>query len=256
MGNKITLGKPPQRIISLVPSQTELLYDLGLGERVVGITKFCIHPENWLKEKAIVGGTKNFRFDAIDELQPDLIIGNKEENYQEGIQRLAEKYPVWMSDIFTLEDSLDMIRNIGHLTDTDNQSKTIVERIENGFRILKDFENKSVAYFIWKEPYMIAAKSTFIDDMLTKLGLVNAFPHHSRYVEISIGEIEEVRPDFIFLSSEPFPFKAKNCEYFRNLLPESIVKVVDGEKFSWYGSRLIKAKDYFNRLYEEINCNN
>jgi ABC-type Fe3+-hydroxamate transport system substrate-binding protein len=102
MGHTISLAQSPQRIVSLVPSQTELLYDLGLDEETVGITKFCIHPEEWFRTKTRIGGTKQFHFDKIDALKPDLILGNKEENEELQIRRLQESYPVWMSDIHNL----------------------------------------------------------------------------------------------------------------------------------------------------------
>ena len=113
MNRTIRLGATPRRIVSLVPSQTELLYDLGLEERVVGITKFCIHPKEWYRSKVRIGGTKNVNFDKVKTLRPDLIIGNKEENFKEDIEALEEIAPVWMSDIFTLDDSLEMINQLG-----------------------------------------------------------------------------------------------------------------------------------------------
>jgi len=113
MGRKVVVPERVRRIVSLVPSQTELLYDLGLSAEVVGRTSFCIHPREKVDGARVVGGTKRFRFDVIDELHPDLIIGNKEENYVEGIERLAESHAVWMSDIETLDEALDMIRTVG-----------------------------------------------------------------------------------------------------------------------------------------------
>ena len=254
MNRSVSMSDNPQRIISLVPSQTELLYDLGLGNRVVGVTKFCIHPKSWKKEKTIIGGTKNFRFDVIDSLKPDLIIGNKEENFEEGITKLSEKYPVWMSDIFTLEDSLEMMKSIGEITNSEIKSKEIITSIQSNFKDVEKFKNKSVAYFIWKDPYMIVGSNTFIDDILCTLGLKNIFAHKARYTEVSLDEITNIKPDYIFLSSEPFPFKEKNCEEFRNLVPQCTVKVVDGEMFSWYGSRLIQSPAYFKSLIDEIEC--
>ena len=165
MSRSVLLSENPQRIVSLVPSQTELLYDLGLGDRVVGVTKFCIHPENWRKEKTIIGGTKNLRFDVIDSLNPDLIIGNKEENYEEGINKLAEKYPVWMSDIFTLEDSFQMMESIGEITSSNQKSADLIQVVKTNFNSLSNFENKSVAYFIWKDPYMVVGSDNFINNM-------------------------------------------------------------------------------------------
>ena len=123
MHRKIHLPRfPLRRIISLVPSQTELLYDLGLEEEVVGITKFCVHPPEWFQSKARVGGTKTIHFEKIKALQPDLIIGNKEENEREQIEALAECFPVWMSDIATLEDALDMMLRVGALVDRPEQA--------------------------------------------------------------------------------------------------------------------------------------
>ena len=113
LGRKLILEKIPQRIISLVPSQTELLFDLGLEEEVVGITKFCIHPDSWFHSKTRIGGTKQFDFEKIKSLQPDLIIGNKEENDKEQIEELMKNFTVWMSDIKTLADACKMICEIG-----------------------------------------------------------------------------------------------------------------------------------------------
>src|SRR6185437_6810940 len=115
MGNKVVLNYPPRRIISLVPSQTELLYDLGLDGTVVGITKFCVHPNEWFRNKKRVGGTKTLHLNIIEELQPDLIIANKEENTREQIETLSTAYPVWVSNIQTISDGLDMIRKVGEL---------------------------------------------------------------------------------------------------------------------------------------------
>jgi ABC-type Fe3+-hydroxamate transport system substrate-binding protein len=130
LGSELIIPTNPSRIVSLVPSQTELLFDLGLGDRIVGVTKFCIHPEE-AKAKPIVGGTKNFKFDVIEQLRPDLIIGNKEENYEEGIALLREGYPVWMSDIASLEDALAMIKSIGEITSTQAKSGIIIQSILN-----------------------------------------------------------------------------------------------------------------------------
>ena len=116
LGRTVDLPNPPQRIISLVPSQTELLYSLGLGEAVVGITRFCTHPETWFRQKARIGGTKAIDPARVDALRPDLIIANKEENEKPQVEALATRYPVWTSDIKTLDDALDMIRSIGAIT--------------------------------------------------------------------------------------------------------------------------------------------
>jgi len=252
INREVTLGFKPQRIISLVPSQTELLYDLGLEKEVVGITKFCIHPTDWRQRKTIIGGTKNFRFDVIDSLKPDLIIGNKEENYKEGIEKLATRYPVWISDILTLEDALDMIACVGNITHKQKKADDFISQIKTHFTQLPSFENKKAAYFIWKDPYMVVGQSTFINDILSRLNIINIFENKSRYFEVSIEEIKKLNVDYIFLSSEPFPFKEKNCLEFRNLLIGKSVEIVDGEMFSWYGTRLLHSLTYFKELYAKI----
>jgi ABC-type Fe3+-hydroxamate transport system substrate-binding protein len=238
----------PQRIISLVPSQTELLADLGLGDRVVGITKFCIHPEEWRKTKAIVGGTKNFDFDMIRSLNPDLIIGNKEENYQEGIEELQKHFPVWMSDIVTIDDACQMILSIGDITDASEKASALIERIKNEFKSVVRLEPQSTLYLIWKNPWMGAASGTFIDEMLKLSGLRNCLKSKTRYPELTSDEIGQLNPELILLSSEPYPFKEKHMEELQMLCPTSKILLVDGEMFSWYGSRLLKFPTYLEDL--------
>lgn len=246
MGNVLSLELPLKRIISLVPSQTELLYDLGLDEEVVGITKFCVHPPHWLKEKSIVGGTKKFHFDSIDRLQPDLIIGNKEENYREGIELLQKKYPVWMSDIVTLDDALSMISSVSEIAGKQNLGSALVGQIGKLFKEIKPI-NTSVLYLIWRKPWMGVGKDTFINSMLDVLGLDNTL-RSERYPELSEEEIEELNPEIILLSSEPFPFREGHREELKRLVPKAKIVLVDGEMFSWYGSRLLMASDYFKNL--------
>ena len=250
LGNSIQMSRTPKRIISLVPSQTELLYDLGLGEKVVGITKFCIHPNEWFKNKVRVGGTKNVALEKVKELQPDLIIGNKEENDKTNIQQLSSIAPVWMSDIHTLQDSYSMIFELGELLNVVERANKIITKIKEAFSDLKKEKqptNKSVLYLIWKDPYMGVGANTFIHDILThQLGFKNFLSPQKRYPIIEIDKIKS--PDFIFLSSEPYPFKEKHVQFLKKQFPESSIKLVDGEYFSWYGSRLIHAPTYFSTL--------
>lgn len=251
MGESVIVPRVPKKIISLVPSQTELLSDLLLDQEVTGITKFCIHPDAWLKTKTIIGGTKNFRFDRIDALQPDLIIGNKEENYQEGILILKEKYPVWMSDIITFDDALTMITSIGDITNRSSYSTKITNQIQESFTTLKKFNPQSVLYLIWKKPWMAAGKDTFINTLLEKIGLTNGLKAHERYPELTDEQIGVLKPDLIFLSSEPYPFREQHIEELKRISPSSTIVLVDGEMFSWYGSRLIKAPAYFNSIINQ-----
>jgi len=247
LGQSIHLHGPPGRIISLVPSQTELLFDLGLDKEVVGITKFCVHPPAWFQTKTNVGGTKNFSPDRIDALLPDLIIGNKEENDKAGIEKLQSKYPVWMSDIITLEHALNMIQDLGVITQKESRAQKINERIREAFERLTIKSPKRVLYLIWKDPWMGAGKNTFIHSMLGQIGLVNCLQEDS-YPQLTDRAIRELSPDLVLLSSEPYPFKQKHVGLLQKLIPKSKIALVDGEMFSWYGSRLIQAPAYFNRL--------
>ena len=253
MGRKVELPDRPLRIVSLVPSQTELLHYLGCAERVVGITRFCIHPKEWLQQKVLMGGTKQFKFKEIDELEPDLIIGNKEENYEEGIAQLAATYPVWMSDIVNLNDALEMIVEVGKLVNEEEKAKSLVEKISSGFvKMPKSIEPIKAAYLIWRKPWMAAAKGTFIDDMLQKAGFSNVFSQESRYPEFSLEQLAEKEPQVVLLSSEPYPFKERHIAEIQAVLPNAKVLLVNGELFSWYGSRLLLAPPYFAQLKENL----
>ncbi|MER2996383.1 ABC transporter substrate-binding protein [Pontibacter populi] len=253
MGRQVTLPTLPQRIVSLVPSQTELLFDLGLGDRIVGVTKFCIHPKAQVKTKTIVGGTKNFKFDVIDQLQPDLIIGNKEENYKEGIEQLQSKYPVWMSDIYTFEDSLEMMLQLGNLTGTETKATELAQTIASGFEKLQPgTPTIKTAYFIWRGPYMAVGGNNFINHILQRCGFENVFSELERYPEITSDQLQQARPQLILLSSEPYPFKEKHIAEFQAICPQAKIKVVDGEMFSWYGSRLAMAPAYLQRVIDEV----
>ncbi len=242
----------PQRIVSLVPSQTELLFDLGLGERVVGVTKFCIHPAGAVSGVTKVGGTKQFRFDVIDQLRPDLVLGNKEENYREGIERLAAQYPVWISDIYTLADALSMIRKVGALTGASAKAASLAEIIDNGFAGMAPAPPVRVAYFIWRNPWMVAGSHNFIDALLKHCGLVNVFGHLPRYPAVTEVQIQEAQPDCLLLSSEPYPFAEKHRAELQQVCPGAKVLLVDGEMFSWYGSRLVQSPAYLTPLLRQI----
>lgn len=247
MGNEVKFSYPPQRIISLVPSQTELLYDLGLDQEVVGITKFCERPAAWYNTKSKVGGTKKLRLDVIDSLQPDLIIGNKEENDKDDIEMLQQKYPVWMSDIVTLNDALWMINALGDLTDKVDKSKTLAAQITSSFAQIKKRKAR-VLYLIWRNPWMGAGSGSFIHSMMEQMGLTNVLEKLARYPELTTTQIQALRPDHVFLSSEPYPFHEKHLKELKMILPKAQMILVDGQFFSWYGSRLVKAPDYFNSL--------
>lgn len=241
MDRVVWVPEQPQRIISLVPSQTELLYDLGLGDEVVGQTLFCIHPEAMHRSKPRVGGTKNLKMDVIASLKPDLIIGNKEENEQHQMMELMNHYPVWMSDIKNLAEAKHMILEIGKLVHKVPKSQDILDEIEVALTQVRSDEKTRTLYLIWKGPWMAAGADTFINDLLKWRGMQNVVT--GRYPELTEDSIAQLNPERILLSSEPFPFKEKHIEMLRAVCPNADIRLTDGELFSWYGSRLRKVAD-------------
>jgi ABC-type Fe3+-hydroxamate transport system substrate-binding protein len=256
MGREVIIPSYPERIISLVPSQTETLYHLGLGARVVGRTKFCIHPGEARLSAKVIGGTKYVHYDKIDKLRPDLIIGNKEENTREIVEALEGKYPVWMSDISSFEDALTMISLLGVITGVPDSSHQLVSEISRSITLMEGprigVRPLRVLYLIWYAPWMGAAKGTFIDHMITLGGWENCLKDQDRYPELTIEAIKAYHPDVVFFSSEPFPFKDKHVAELKNELKEAKMMFVDGEMFSWYGSRLLKGLAYLVRLKQDL----
>lgn len=256
-GNIISLTAAPKRIVTLVPSQTELLADLGLDNEVVGITKFCVHPNEWFRNKTRIGGTKDVKTDRVAALSPDLIIANKEENVKEQVEALQKIAPVWTSDIETLEQAYEMIKQIGAITQKEKEAAAIIEQTEKGFAALqqqiKTTGAKSCVYLIWKDPYMTIGADTFIHDILTRCGLHNLFTASKRYPETTIEAIQSLSPELLLLSSEPYPFAEKHIETLQKVLPDTRIELVDGEMFSWYGSRLMQAPAYLCGLLKRIN---
>ena len=252
-GRKILINERPRRIISLVPSQTELLADLGLIDEVAGITKFCVHPAEWFRTKTRVGGTKDIKKDIIDQLQPDLIIANKEENEKIQIEELEKEFSVWISDVKDLNDAVQMILKIGEITGKTISAKELALRIQDNFNQLQTPNLKPrTCYLIWRDPYISVGADTFIHDMLDRCGFENIFQNKTRYPETTVEEIKNAGCELLLLSSEPYPFKQKHIDELKKHLPGCKIILVDGEMFSWYGSRLLKAPMYFNELLKMI----
>ncbi|WP_299437949.1 ABC transporter substrate-binding protein [uncultured Aquimarina sp.] len=254
LGRTIKVPQTPTRIISLVPSQTELLVTLGLSDEIVGVTKFCVHPNSIRKEKKVIGGTKNIHLDKIRELNPDIILCNKEENTKEIVEVLEKEYPVHVSDVSTIEESLELIHQYGEIFTKTNQANTLISEIRSELKSFLDFvknkQQKKVAYFIWREPWMVAGKGTFIHHLLEINGFINKYGNKERYPEIPKEKLTNLEDlDLILLSSEPFPFSEDHKSEMAKIVPGSKVILVDGEYFSWYGSRLVGAFSYFRTLH-------
>lgn len=241
------------RIISLVPSITELLFDLGLGKDIVGRTKFCIHPKDKVSSIPQIGGTKNVRVDKVLALDPTHIIANKEENTKDQIQQLQAHCNVLVTKISDYPQALAAIHEIGIFTDSQSPTNLMVAKIEEAFSTLHPVNSRlSVCYLIWRRPYMTIGADTFIHDMLYRCGLHNIYGDYTRYPEVAIDDLIMRQPDLMFLSSEPYPFKNQHIAELQNVLPDTKILLVDGEYFSWYGSRMIPAVGYFSNLISSL----
>lgn len=257
LGRLLQFSKIPTRIVSLVPSQTELLVDLGLRNSIVGLTKFCVHPNGLIKEKTVIGGTKHVHVNRIKALQPDIILCNKEENTEAIVKDMEAIAPVHVSDIKTIDDTLSLIKMYGAMFQIQGKADDLVSQIQqkhDDFLKTLDSDSKApckkVAYFIWKDPWMVVGKDTFIDYLLSECDFENIFKSkNGRYPEVGLNQLEDI--DYVFLSSEPFPFADKHIKEIAQYTRAKIM-LVDGEYFSWYGSRLLGAFDYFKKLRQQL----
>lgn len=235
---------PVPRIVSLVPSLSELLYDLGLEAEVVGITKFCVRPQHWRRAKTIVGGTKAIKADRILTLQPHWVLANREENVREQIEALSRHVPVLLTDVVTVDDALEVITTVAEITGRQQQGRELCHTIRQQMLRLAGLPLRSAAYLIWHRPTMAAGGDTFIHNMLQQAGFVNVFSSRPRYPECSEADLRHANPDWLLLASEPFPFSEKHLPFYRAILPQAKWLFVDGQMFSWYGSRMQHFADY------------
>lgn len=257
LNRSLEISKYPQRIISLVPSLTELLHDLGLEKRIVGITDFCVHPYHYQSVKTKVGGTKKVKYELINQLQPDFILCSKEENTLEMVSELEKIAPVYVSDVNSFQEALDLILKLGELLGKRIESEKLVRKIELKHKdlqhLIQDKRFVKTAYFIWKNPWMVAGNHTFINDMLRINKLENVFAVKDRYPEISVKHLKlQGNPELLLFSSEPYHFTEEDAYEVLRENEKVLTVFVDGQYFSWYGSRLLKAFDYFKQLQSKI----
>jgi ABC-type Fe3+-hydroxamate transport system substrate-binding protein len=247
-GHTLRLTKPPQRIVSLVPSLTELLAALGLDRQVVGLTRFCVRPSGWKHRKTIVGGTKQLNLERLLQLAPDLVLANWEENTRQMVEALEPHVPVFVTHVRTLDEALRMIRQIGCLTATEAIAEQLAATIEERFALLPSFPPVRTLYLIWRNPYMSIGSDTFIHDILSRGGFINVCAAQTRYPVLSEEVIQALQPEVVLLSSEPYPFKETHIEALRPLCPKATFLLVDGQLFSWYGARLLETPAYLQQL--------
>lgn len=251
--SRLKLSKPAVRIVSLVPSLTETLAYLGLEKETVGITKFCVHPAAWFESKQRIGGTKHVAIEKVKALRPDLLIASKEENLREQVEAIAQFCPVLLTDIVTIQDAIDSMISIGKHTGKAIEAEQLGHEIQLRFSSLHITERKKAVYLIWRKPWMLAGGDTFIHQMMDAAGYDNVFGEHPRYPETSLEALAHMDIDCILLSSEPYPFTHKHVAEVSAAIPQAEVRLVDGEMFSWYGSRMLQAAPYFRTLHSVIH---
>jgi ABC-type Fe3+-hydroxamate transport system substrate-binding protein len=247
-GNQITTEHGFKRIISLVPSITELLFYLEKEKEIVGITDFCIHPKTKISPVQKVGGTKTLDLKKIKQLNPDLIIASKEENTKKQIEELQEDFPVYISAVKSLEGAYSLINDIGELVDQPEAVLSLISEIKNSFSGLSFEKTISVVYLIWENPYMVVGGNTFINEMLKVAGFENVFSQMENYPKVTAKQLQECGAEFFFLSSEPYHFGTEHINHFRALCSCTKVLLVNGEMFGWYGNHMVKAVPYMKNL--------
>ncbi len=274
LGRAVTLAATPQRVISLCPSQTETLFALGLADQIVGLTRYCVHPSaaetpppnpleffpsplrggagEGVESKTKIGGTKQLDLSAIERLAPDLIIAEKEENRREDVERLAERWPVFVTDVGDFESALKMIETLGRLCDRAQPAQALARQIAVRWKRLQPVEQQpGVLYLIWRKPFMAAGAETYIDSVLSRCGMHNVVST-SRYPELNARDLQDLKPELVLLSSEPYPFHGEHLVELQAFLPQARIELVDGEMFSWYGVRMLRAADYLQEFIERL----
>ena len=244
------------RIVSLCPSLTELVFDLGRGEELVGRTKFCVHPADRVGHIESVGGTKNPKIARIAELAPDLVLLNEEENRREDAEALgAAGLRLHVSFPRDADETAQMVRDIGGTLGSLGAAERIAADIERRAARVRAAASSAApvryAYLIWRNPWMVAGGDTFVTAMLGLPGGVNVFgDHHERYPTVTAEELATADPDVVFLSSEPFPFKEKHADELVTAtgLSRERMQLVDGEYLTWHGSRTPDGIDYAERV--------
>lgn len=229
-----------RRVVSLVPSLTELLAALGLDDEVVGLTRFCVRPDGWTARKTVVGGTKTVNVARVRGLAPDLVVANREENERADVEAIVAFAPVLVTHIATRADALAAIREIGRAVGRTARADALADEIEAAFGALPAFAPLRAAYLIWRDPWMTVGADTFIHDVMAAAGLVNVFAERTRYPAVSAGDVRASAPDVVLLSSEPYPFAERHVAEAEAAFGAPAV-LADGEAFSWYGARMREA---------------
>ena len=254
LGKTIFINKIPKRIVSLCPSITETLCELGLSDKIIACTDYCIHPIDKVKNINKIGGPKNFSEEKILKLSPDIIFAVKEENDANKIINISKKITTYVFDINSIKEGIELIKALGNIFEIQNIANVFIEKILEGYKNLpKVNSNIQSLYLVWKNPYIAVGGGSFIDSVLNKLNLRNCLRNsEKKYPKINLNNFEN-NFDLIILPSEPYRFSNKDIDELENVFPEKVIIKVDGEMFSWYGTHQLKAISYFNKFVEKLN---
>lgn len=248
-GFPLGLHAVPERLVSLVPSLTETLVDLGGEDRIVGVTKFCVHPDHLRRERTRIGGTKGIHVGAVLDLKPDLVIANLEENDAQDVMALEiAGVPCWVCDVRSVERAFRLLSEMGRLIGEEARGVEMESRVraaweETRQQILPGGHRRS-AYAVWRDPWMWAGADAYIQDVMRWWGW-SPWPEVDRYPEMKMHALVEAEIEEVLLPSEPFPFKEEHRAECAGLS----TRLVDGEMFSWYGSRMLKVPEYFRQQW-------
>jgi ABC-type Fe3+-hydroxamate transport system substrate-binding protein len=257
LGRVVEVPTPPQRIVSLVPSLTETLFFWGLGQRVVGVTHFCVEPRDGVRHKARVGGTKNIDLPKLFALNPDLVIASAEENDRQQVEAImAAGVPVFVTLPRSVEEAVEMLWTLGEVAGAREAARALVEECRAALKEVRARRRgRSVPLFcpIWREPWMTVGPGTYMHDLLEECGGQNIFGHRQgRYFAVSLEEVAARDPALVLLPSEPYRFRRRHIEELAQAGVRAAVEgrayLVDGRLLCWYGPRLPQALHEMSRL--------
>jgi ABC-type Fe3+-hydroxamate transport system substrate-binding protein len=253
------------RLVSLCPSITESLAALGAAGDLVGVTRYCVHPKDELKDVPRVGGTKNPDLAAIRAAKPDLVFCNAEENRGEDIAALRREFAVDVSHPRTVAEIPALLRRFGTVTGRTGESEKISLKVEEALERVEEETRQSVnarfrfVYLIWKDPWMTVGPRTYVADLLRRVGGRLALEESPGagardYPETSENAILLSRPDVLILPDEPYPFARKDATFWRERLPAACrIVVVKGDDFCWHGVRTLRGLDAAVRLVRRLS---
>ena len=257
LGRELRLTGAPRRIVSLVPSITETLFSLGLGASIAGVTDYCVHPAEGVREKPKLGGTKNPRLDELLALSPDLVIANREENRRRDVERLeAAGVAVFVTDARDVEAAIRELEVFGELTERAREARSIAEGVRDALRVARESRPDPaprVVSLVWRRPWMAVGGDSFAHALVSECGGLNPFEESERrYPRVDEGDLEAAAPDVILLPTEPYAFgEAERQELLALDCPAARsgrIHVIEGELLTWYGPRMARALETLSSL--------